>query len=214
MAFREWAHEIVHYWDQLDDAAFSAVKQPGKVFSAYAVDKVLSEKLGRNGRTYRTYSYRDWPRVDYWYDGTFLFCRIPSGEFLCYYHPTVETKTFQPDDPEQKPYTKEVLYYWGVDRVNNGVWGKISSHSGLRLENINQAMCRHALWDPGLDRLEADPRFEVIGDVYDEVWTLVAEDFKDAGKVMEDIMTQPAWWMDKDFFLGAEGYVAKRYRKD
>ena len=101
-----------------------------------------------------------------------------------------------------------------VDRVNNGVWGTISSHSGLRLENINQAMCRHAMWDTGLDRLEADPRFEVIGDVYDEVWTLVAEDFKDAGKVMEDIMTQPAWWMDKDFFLGAEGYVAKRYRKD
>jgi hypothetical protein len=69
------------------------------------------------------------------------------------------------------------------------------------------------MWN-GLEPSEADPGLEVVGDVYDELWTLCNENDKAALDRLIGYMTQLPSWLDSRFYLGAEGYTAKRYKKD
>ena len=91
--FREIYHEIPHLWRQLDNAAIAAIEHPGQHFSAYPVDRVVSTYIGRNGKEYKEYAYKPTPCATYHYDGTFLFCKLPSGRYLCYYDPSIEEVT-------------------------------------------------------------------------------------------------------------------------
>lgn len=211
--FRDEYHEIVHYWDQLKSAAINAVKFPGQTFHAYAVDKVLSEYEDWRGKTQREYSYKDWPRTSYWFDGTFLFCFLPSGRFLSYYKPSVDPN-YEIAMRDGHSFTTEALLYYGTDQNSPGnQWKQIGTHAGKLLENNTQALCRDAMWF-GLEQAEEDPDFEVVGDVYDEIMTLVAEGNRDALDTLVRYMTSRAPWMDEEFFLGADGYIDPRFRKD
>lgn len=217
---RDAWHEIPHYWYQLKNAAINAVHNPGTPFYAYAVDACLGEQTGSYGKVWREYSYRDWPRVTYVYDKTFLFCRSPSGRFLCYYQPSVEETTIQYTDAEGNPasFTTDALFYYGVDQSTpGGLWRKISTHGGKLLENINQHICRDIMWT-GLGQAEDDPDYEVVGDIYDEVLALIEnstpeENQEKLDKLNSYLCTRPAW-ADERFFLGSAGYVADRFKKD
>lgn len=214
IVFREEYHEIVHHWRQLQDAAIAAVLNGGQVFSVYAAGRVLSSRVDeRTGRTYRGYSYKPWPRIDYWCDGNFLFCRLPSGRYLSYYRPEVEINKQIYKDGE--PWFKtDSLSYMGTDQKSPGnQWQRIATRGAKLFENNDQALCRDAMWN-GLEKADHDPDFDVIGDVYDEVLTLIDETRPELLNRLVEYMTTRPPWADERFFLGADGYTAPRYRKD
>jgi hypothetical protein len=79
-------------------------------------------------------------------------------------------------------------------------------------ENVTQAVCRDVLY-AALERVDADPNFELVGDTYDEIITLTAID-KDLGGKLAKYLTTKSPWMNDRFFLGCEGYVNQpEYRK-
>jgi len=212
--FRQTYHEIPHLWDQLITAAVNAVKHPGRMFHAYAVDSCTEWQDPCTGYTNREYTYKTWPRIDYWYDGSFLFCRLPSGRHLCYYKPYIGPKTITPR--RGKTFTiDEALYYYGNNQKQSGgsKWQLISAPGSMLAENDTQAICRDAMWY-GLEKAEADKGLEVIGDVYDEVMSLSNVWDTAALERLIGYMTARAPWMDDRFFLGADGYTDVRYRKD
>lgn len=211
--FRSEYHEIPHYWRQLKAATILAVQNPGQTYHVKPVTGVLEEHW-REGRDqpYRVYSYGNWPIVSYWYDGAFLFCALPSGRFLCYYQPEVSIETIAPSEGD--PFTTESLSYMGIDqKAKSKAWKRIYTHGGKLLENINQAICRDILW-VGLEQAEADSGLEVVGDIYDELMTLSPVEDKSALDKLIRYMTTHNEWLTKDFFLGADGYVSSRYKKD
>lgn len=205
-------HEIPHYWKQLQHAVTYAVDYPGQTYSAYAADGVEGEWQDARGNTHRQYRYREWPRVDYRCDGEFLFCTLPSGRRLCYHRPRMDMVEIRLADG--KIFETRSLHYWGNDQKAGGVWREIQVHSGHLLENITQAVCRDILWDGGLMRAELDDDMLVVGDVYDELWTLVDDNDTTALDRLVGYMTTRPDWVDERFFLGAEGYISERYRKD
>lgn len=210
--FRSEFHEIPHYWHQLRTATIRAVKNPGQTYHVKPVTGVLEEHW-REGRDqpYRVYSYGNWPVVSYWYDGTFLFCALPSGRFLCYYQPEVSIETITPSDGD--PFTTESFSYMGIDqKATSKAWKRIYTHGGKNLENLVQSSMRDAMW-MGLEQAEADPDLEVVGDIYDELLTLADTKDRDALNRLIKYMTTHSNWLTEDFFLGADGYISGRYKK-
>lgn len=208
-AFREEYHEIPHYWTQLKQAAIDAVKNPGKTFSAYAV-----ESWANPWGDEITYRYADWPRVDYRFDGTFLICKLPSGRALFYYDPRVDPN-HEIHMANGESFTTEALLYWGIDQKATGqFWREISTHGGKLLENCTQAICRDILW-VGLELADDDPDLDVLGDVYDELLALCGIDDRSAlQRLIAYMTTRPHWFRNTPFYLGASGYLAARYTKD
>lgn len=213
--FRGTYHEIKQHWYNLKDAAVSAVLDPGIRYPVFAVDRVIDEQTDeRTGRIYRAYAYKESPKVTYMYDGTFLFAVLPSGRRLCYYKPEVERDHKVYDENGNFWFKTDSLSYMGVNQKGHGnQWQRIFTHGGKLLENNNQALCRDIMWY-GLERAEADPGLEVIGDVYDELLCLCDADDPTALERLVGYMTTRPPWADERFFLGADGYVAGRYRKD
>lgn len=215
--FRETYHELFAHQRELIDAATEAVRTPGTTHHVFALGDVLEVSTDYRGRKYRRYDHRRDRRVASYYcdpSRTFLFCRIASGRFLCYYEPFLKDKTI--DLPDGNSFTiQQALHFRGTDQKAQGgrAWTTLSPHGGLLLENNTQALCRDVLWN-GLERIEDDPRFELVGDVYDEALTLVDGNDEDSLSALVGHLTSQAPWMDDEFFLGADGYLAKRYRKD
>lgn len=208
--FRNELPEFPHYWYRLVDTAAKAIENPGSAFDVAAIDQVVGHYYDRRGNKRNKYSYKDWPKVSYFYDGTFLFCRIPSGRCLAYYEPKVSKKTVHKADGTSFEIPRSVSYM-GTDRESNA-WQRIHAHGGLFLENINQAMCRDILWE-GVEQIEADDGLTFIGDVYDEPWTLSkVSDTEALARLVAYSETKPSWLTD-DFYLHASGYSAKRYKK-
>ncbi len=183
--------EYPEYWDSLERAAINAVYHPGTTYYATA----------SGGRP---------PKVPYHYDGEFLYCRLPSGRPLCYYHPRIAPATIRLRE-DYEFTVDEALHYWGTDQLT-GQWKEINVHSGGLLENITQALCRDVEWI-ALPLAEEDKGLELIGDVYDEPWALADEDDTEALARLLGYLRTSAPWLDETFYLGAEGYTARRYRK-
>jgi len=104
--------------------------------------------------------------------------------------------------------------YMGIDReAGSAAWGRIYTHGSKFVENIVQATARDILWH-GLELAEADPGLEVVGDIYDEL--LCLSDINDSTALARLIsyMTSKPDWLDDSFYLGADGYVSPRYKKD
>jgi DNA polymerase len=201
--FRDSFPEIPLLWRNLEDAAKRAIMNPGQEFRAYAC-----AGIGEFGPTYKA-----WPFVSYYYDGTFLYCGLPSGRTLFYYKPEILGRKLK-SKKTGNDYWTQSIHYWGKKQESGGAWQFISTWGGMASENICQATCRDVLYN-GLELIDKDPEIEVCGTSYDEAIALSDQALSPAiYERMVRYMTTPAPWMDGRFFLGADGYhSAKRYKK-
>lgn len=178
-AWREANTHITRYWYDLESAAVNAV-QLGCVCYAGHKDRRVAFKL----------------------NGSFLWCKLPSGRVLCYPYPEVREV--------EVPWggTKPALFYWCVNGTTKK-WEETSTYGGSLSENVTQAVARDLLAEAML-RL-ASEGFDICSHVHDEVVVEVPAG-DSALKEVEEIMTQaPAW--AKGLPLAAEGWRAKRYKK-
>ena len=101
--------------------------------------------------------------------------------------------------------------YMGIDRFTQQ-WNRITAHGGLITENIVQATARDLLahgmmlYDRGGGH--------IVAHVHDEI---IAEEREVAAEGMLDFLkqcmtTRPSWL--PDIWLGSEGWIGKRYRKE
>lgn len=188
-AWRSKRPNIVGFWYVIEDAALKACSYPGRKFQA-----------GVEGRG-----------VTFKKDGSFLWCRLPSGRVLCYPYPELREV--------QTPWgaTKTAVTYMtvptpGAKRVpdprNSSRWTRVSTYGGKLTENVVQASCadllRHTLCE-----LHSE-RFATVLHVHDEA--VVEETDPERYELFGEVMGRTPEWA-VDFPLGVETWMGERYRK-
>lgn len=174
--YRELHAPVPKLWSNLEKAAIMAVERPGKTIKV---------------------NYVEW-----FMDGKFLKCKLPSGRCLHYYGPQVRY--------EKTPWgeNKAVLYHWTVDTKTkkwtfSKTWGGVLTQNcvgGISADLLAAAMMR-----------ERKAGYDVTLTVHDEI---VAERTTGEGCIHEFnklMKTVPKW--AKGCPVDVEGYKAMRYRK-
>jgi len=173
---------IVKYWNSLETAAIDAVD----------LDHGAARSAGPKGR-----------EVTFKKDGSFLWCKLPSGRVLCYPYPVTRAT----DTPwgEQR----NALHFHAVNIANQ--WEETSTYGGSLAENVTQAVARDLLADAML-RLE-EAGYNTVMHVHDEIVVEVPEGApSDTLKKIEALVSTPPAWAN-DLPLAAEGWRGFRYRK-
>lgn len=199
--WRETRPEVCEMWYWLDEAIMAVIQQ------------------GAQRQGYGVEIYRD---------RSFLFIKLPSGRAIAYYQPMVQDM-IPPWEWEKKeeaeaigetyiPKTKPTITYMGMDQTPGKArkWKRLQTHGGKLTENIVQAIARDILaWQ--MHWLESQPGAYplIVGHVHDEMITLIPDDELkgDYLNYLEDAMSITPPWAP-GLRLGAEGYIAKHYRKD
>ena len=180
-AWRASHSNIVRYWYALEDAARNAVDFEETTTAGPADRRVTFKK-----------------------NGSFLWCRLPSGRVLCYPYPVVK------DVETPWGETRSALHFMTVNGVT-GKWEETSTYGGSLAENITQAVAACLLRE-ALPRLE-EAGLPVVFHAHDEVVVEVpATADESALHRVEKLMAQPPPWA-KDMPITAEGWRAFRYRK-
>lgn len=184
-AWRAKRPNIVKYWPALNQAAKNAIFSPGVKFTA---------------------GHRDRP-ITYKKDGTFLWCRLPSGRVLCYPYPRIEMV----DAPWTKDNGEKVQAVTYMCEESQGQkWTRTKAYGGLFCENVTQAVARDVLVSLMLN-LEA-AGFKIVLHVHDEA-VVETDDVSEATikRIEELCLRVPAWATGLP--LAGETWVAVRYRK-
>lgn len=173
--YREKYRAVVLLWYAQENAAMKAV---------------VSKKPVREGK------------VLWAVEGSFLYCRLPSGRCLAYYKPLIEYV--------ETPWgeKKAALTFMGVNSVTRQ-WERQSTYGGKIVENITQAVARDLMAESML-RVE-DHGYNVLLTVHDEILT---ERLKTTGSVEEfqALMSElPAW--AEGLPIKVEGWCGERYLK-
>lgn len=178
--WREAHPKIVQFWYDLENAALEAVRNPRQIFSV------------RQGRIF------------FRLNGSFLWCRLPSGRNICYPYPKLKER--------ETPWgeMKEQVHYMTVDGTTNK-WVETHAYGGKWAENITQAISRDILAH-AMTELEKR-HYDVVLHVHDEAVTEVPETAAastetNVRRIME--MTPP--WAT-GFPIKVEVWRGKRYRK-
>lgn len=170
--WREKNPAIVQYWKDLENAAILAVSQPGKKFSAGSQP------------------------VTYLVNGSFLWCKLPSGGVLCYPY------------PEKFETMRPTLTYKGVDAYTKK-WGSQHSYGGLLAENVTQASSRDLMADvmPNLEKR----KYPIVMHIHDEVVVEVPKGFGSVEEVEQIMSVVPEW--ARGLPIAAEGWRDERFHK-
>ena len=175
LAWRQANPRIVEYWKVLEDAAIEAVANPGRIVPA-----------GQH--------------IAYRMNGSFLWCRLPSGRPLCYPYARITEK--------RTPWGAMVpaITYKSVNQLSRK-WEDKDFYGGLSAENVTQAVCRDIMAE-AMVRVE-NAGYPVVLTVHDEIVSERAGG--DLGE-FESLMTSVPDWAT-GFPIAASGWVGRRYRK-
>lgn len=192
LAWRESHPHIVRYWYALENAALEALRIPHTV------------KVGPKGR-----------EVAFKKNGSFLWCRLPSGRVLCYPYPEIrEVETPWGEMKEALTYMASIADTKGKvlpDTNASGKWQRVSTYGGSLAENVTQAVARDLLAD-ALLRLES-ASYQTVMHVHDEAVIEVPETAPESTLAdVEKLMAQVPSWAE-GLPLAAEGWRGTRYRK-
>ena len=163
-AYRTLYYRIPEFWKAIEQAALSAVRNPGEVFT-----------VGEGAE------------IRYTFRGQFLWCQLPSKRFLAYAKPSIVNRALP------KPYediTKDSLRYWAVDGLTKQ-WRRHYSYGGHLTENVVQAMARDLMAGAMLRVEQAG--FAPVLTVHDEVVVEAPEDNADFTHFMELMQKLPRW---------------------
>lgn len=185
VAWREAHPMTVQAWQDLEDAAFEAVLYPGRL--TFATPK----------------------RIAFRVNGSFLWCRLPSGRKLCYPFPRIELCDMPWKDENGKPAKRESVTYMGVDSKTKK-WSRQKIYGGKWMENVIQALCRDLLVE-AMFAAESNG-FPIVMHVHDELVPEVPEDQAHRLDELEGLVSVLPEWAE-GFPLSASGWTGKRYRK-
>ena len=187
LSWRASHPKISGVWRQIQNAAISAVRNPGEVYVC-----------GHPGR-----------EAKYKMAGSFLWCLLPSGRAICYPYPRVLEGEFGP----QFTYMSvpgadktKVIY----DPRNASNWARVGGYGGSLLNHIIQALCRDFLAH-GMLALDSKGA-SIVLHTHDSI-ALETEDAKAEGAraAMEQIMrTLPSWAAGFPLFVECE--IGDRFR--
>lgn len=174
--WRENHPAIVALWKGLDQAAVHAVRNPGKLVP--------------------------YKKVTFFYEGDYLYCRLPSGRLLHYYEPEVFTDMNRGG---------EHVAFWAMKQVGTRkMWTRVEGYGGLFAENIVQAISRDLMVVAMFQAEEAC--MPIVLTVHDELVTQPSIASGLDHRVLEKIMSTPPAWAH-DLPLASEGWTDVRYRK-
>lgn len=179
-AWRTANPAIVQFWYDCEDAARTALLSAGRTTTAGSQGREIRFKL----------------------NGSFLWCKLPSGRVICYPFPRVE------EVPTPWGSTREAVTHMTVNSVTKK-WERTSTYGGKLVENIVQAVSRDLLAASML-RLEAHG-YPLVMTVHDELVMEVPEDEGSLEEVEELAALLPDWAAGLP--MKAEGWRAKRYQK-
>jgi DNA polymerase len=163
---RKWRADhpnIVASWKAYENAARSAVENPGEIFKA--------------------------GRVKYMVNENFLKCLLPSGRIMHYYSPKISG---HPTDWDEESTSISYLGL-KVDKDSGKTtrqWTKLFTYGGKLCENIVQAFCRDLL---AYAMLRIDPHFPIVFHVHDEAVAEVPEGTGNLDRFNELLTILPPW---------------------
>lgn len=195
--YREANPNIVNFWAELEAAALSAIRNPGRSFWAGARVRENGDKAVKFTRTVKNGNPGWWLKVE-----------LPSGRILSY--PGIGLSVEKEEDEDTGEIrTRTRIKYQGENQTTRQ-WGWQYTYGGKLAENIVQALCRDLLaWSmPGVEAAG----YKIILSVHDELLTEVPDTPEYTVKELERLMcVLPAW--AKDFPLSADGWEGRRYKK-
>ena len=180
LAWRARHPATVAFWYDLQDAVINAIRAPGATFP---VGEFIHVGVRQHGG-------HPW-----------LLIRLPSGNFITYFHPGIE--------PDGRTIT-----YWGMassEGSTTRAWVKCYTHGGKLTGNVCQTTARDLL-AYNLQPIE-DAGYEIVLTVHDEVVTEAPDTEEFSHERLSSILaTNPPW--APGLPLAAAGFVSYRYKKD
>jgi DNA polymerase bacteriophage-type len=141
----------------------------------------------------------------------FLRMRLPSGRYIHYCRPRVQTVKMEWEDEDGNPkesWVENVTYERTAQQ--SGKWTRATTQGGKLLENAVQAIARDIL-EYGILNAEKEG-LEVVLHAHDEIVCEVDENRSDALKTLISCMTRLPKWAE-GMTVRAEGYEGYFYRK-
>jgi len=168
--WREGHPNITAWWPQLESAFRAAIDCEGKTYDCGTV------RIRRDG---------DWLRM-----------RLPSGRYVCYPKPSIDSQGR--------------CSYAGTHQQSRK-WGRLQTYSGKIAENATQAFARDVL-AYNMPAIEA-AGYQIVLSVHDELLTEAPDSPEFNADHLSALMaTVPPW--AEGLPLAAAGFEAYRYRKD
>jgi DNA polymerase len=186
-AWRDAHPNVRQLWYDVEAAAISAVRQPGRSIPCGK----LAFKMA----------------------GSFLFLRLPSGRLLTYPYPKLREVT-TPWGAKKIALTYKTTVSPATNRRivkdpgNSSNWARISTYGGSLVENAVQATARDVMAEAML-RVET-AGYPVVLTVHDEIVSETAGGHVDQFQSL--VETAPAW--AGGFPIAAKAWTGPRYRKD
>tara|TARA_R110000782_G_scaffold253743_1_gene341924 strand:+ start:6324 stop:8447 length:2124 start_codon:yes stop_codon:yes gene_type:complete len=186
-AWRATNKQIVDFWDECQDAAHAAVKEPG-----------TSHTVGR----VRFVVERDALRI-----------KLPGGGEIFYWRPSLvmKSKTVKFYDKEDNLVEKEfeglTLQFWTQSDSKDDMV-LTDTYGGKLVENITQRVARDLLGEAML-RLDALD-YPIVMDVHDSIAAEVLAGTRDVREFCEVMASPPRWATTCP--INVDGYRAKRFR--